>query len=119
MLKELTSEKFIKQNRRSFADDYFDLFVWMGRDSNITGFQLCYDKQHAERALTWKMGEGYSHERVDDGGEVPGKDRTPVLEPDGLFPVLEIIREFETRSAAIDSAVRSFVIDKLGKYALR
>lgn len=116
MLKELTFEKQIKQGRRWFSDDYFDLIVWIGQDLSISGFQLCYDKQQTERALTWKMEEGFSHERVDEGEDIPGKDRTPILKPDGLFPVQEIMRQFKIRSAEIDPQIMAFILGKIDKY---
>ena len=56
--------------RRWFTDSDFDLIVWyegQDEDGPIAGFQLCYDKQGAERALTWRRATGFSHEKVDDG----------------------------------------------------
>ena len=86
MLKELPTENHIKHKRRWFSDDCFDLIVWIGQGSCISGFQLCYDKENAERVFTWTASNGFSHERVDAGGDIPGKDKTPILKPDGLFP---------------------------------
>ncbi len=116
MLKEVSSEKEKEPNRRWFSDDYFDLIVWIGQDSAISGFQLCYDKLHRERALTWTRAGGYINERVDDGEDSPTKNRTPILLLDGLFPVQEILTLFVAASAEIDSCIRSFVAEKLGRY---
>jgi hypothetical protein len=53
--------------RRWFADDYFDLIVWVGNRGECIGFQLCYDKSGDEHALTWHKKTGFRHHRVDSG----------------------------------------------------
>ncbi len=113
MLKELKPKD---PGRRWFADDYFDLIVWISHNGAITGFQLCYDVRHAERALTWTREKGFLHERVDAGEENPAKNRTPILVPDGLFRHQEVRERFLAESAEIDPAVRNFVSEKLEQY---
>ncbi len=116
MLKEIPSNKQKDRNRRWFSDDYFDLIVWLGRNSIVAGFQLCYDIQRSERALTWTRENGFTHERVDGGEENPAKNRSPILVPDGVFPAQEILERFLARSAEIDGLVRAFVAEKLRQY---
>ncbi len=116
MLKEVDPDKLKDPNRRWFSDDYFDLIVWLDRDSTFSGFQLCYDIRQSEHALTWTREAGFSHERVDEGDENPAKNRSPILVPDGLFPVQDIIERFFARSGDIDGRVRDFVVDKLRQY---
>ncbi len=117
MLKESSFTTYPAQDgRRWYSDNYFDLIVWTGPDSSISGFQLCYDKYRTERAVTWTKETGYSHERVDDGEWNPAKNLTPILVPDGLCPIGEIIDLFLSRSAEIDPSIRSFVIDRLREY---
>lgn len=105
-----------ERTRRYFSDDDFDLIVWSEADGTIAGFQLCYDKERDERALTWKRGEGYSHERVDTG-EVAGKAKTPVLVADGVFSASVIAERFNAASTAIDQAVFRFVCEKILSYS--
>jgi hypothetical protein len=102
--------------RRWFADEYFDLIVWLDTGEAVSGFQLCYDKQGMERALTWRKESGFIHERVDAGETDPAKNRSPILLPDGLFPAQDVTRLFETRSAGVDQTIRAFVMEKLREY---
>jgi hypothetical protein len=100
--------------RRWFQSDSEDLVVWFGADGAILGFQLCYDRPHAERALTWREGEGYSHMRVDDG-EAAGKVRksSPILLPDGAFDVQAMLAKFAAISARLPAPIADFVRGKI------
>jgi hypothetical protein len=103
--------------RRWFADQFFDLIVWYKKDGSVLGFQLCYDKNVKERALTWRRGIGFSHEKVDDGeGQAGRMKSTPVLVPDGLFDVSAITAKFTKESAEIDPKIAGLVIQTLGSY---
>ena len=103
--------------RRWFTDSYFDLIVWYVRgETEIAGFQLCYDKQRDERAVTWHRGEGFDHKRIDDG-EVAGRMKmTPVLVPDGTFDCAAVAERFSRESRKIDPEVREFVHERLTGY---
>ncbi len=117
MLKESYSRKKSEEGtRRWFSDDDFDLIIWSGLDGAVTGFQLCYDKQKSERALTWRQESGFSHARVDSGETNPAKNQSPILVPDGLCPIDEITGLFLLKSKEIDPIIRSFVITKLREY---
>lgn len=111
-VRQVEGERF----RRFFSDDGFDLIVWNDEDGMIAGFQLCYEKHKDERALTWKRGEGYVHERVDTG-EVAGKAKTPVLVADGIFSAREIAERFSAASTLIDQAIARFVREKILNYS--
>jgi hypothetical protein len=102
--------------RRWFFDEDIDLIVWTGRFRRIIGFQLCYDKQATERALTWRKGPGYTHQRVDVGKEKSGLKPTPILVDDGEFDNLKIAQLFRERSAKIDKRVAKFVYQRLLQY---
>ena len=65
--------------RRWFSDEYFDLVVWQAAPDGLVGFQLCYDKPGAERAVTWTRARGVGHFPVDTGEDTPVKSMTPVL----------------------------------------
>lgn len=102
--------------RRWFTDDFFDIFVWFHKDTTITGFQLCYDKQVKERALTWVRGRGFRHDLIDDGEATPTKNRSPILVRDGEFPASEVLVLFITSSGGIEDPIRSLIIEKLCRY---
>lgn len=116
----LVEQKIVRQvegerARRFFSDDEFDLILWNDVDGSFSGFQLCYDKGRDERALTWKNGAGYTHDRV-DAGEVVGKPKTPVLIADGVFPARQIADRFSAASIAIDQDIAQFIREKILLY---
>jgi hypothetical protein len=117
MLQESYGRKYSDERRRRwFSDEDCDLIIWSGHDGAISGFQLCYDKQTSERALTWRREVGFSHERVDSGETNPAKNQSPVLVPDGLCPIAKITEQFLSQSKKIDPIIRYFVATKLREY---
>jgi hypothetical protein len=93
-----------------------DLIVWYEKDA-IIGFQLCYDKRGAEKALTWKKKGGYAHNRVEDGEGRPGKYKsTPILVTDGIFQAKSVADNFKEQSTGINSDIVKFVTKKLNEY---
>ncbi len=102
--------------RRWFTDDYFDLIVWYDEQQALLGFQLCYDKEGRERAVTWTRERGFQHSRI-DAGEVTGRAKmTPIVVADGAFNRDPIAERFHAESSEIDRAVAAFVYDTLRKY---
>lgn len=119
MLKEYTHVRQIQgeSQRRWFSDDYFDLIVWLDDDTTIVGFQLCYDVAKTQRAVTWQQGKGFTHHKIDDGENRPGKVKaSPVLVPDGLFDSSTIAARFEAAAQEIDPAIADFVLEILRTY---
>ncbi len=105
------------EHRRVFHDEYFDLYIWLDRDESISGFQLCYDKSGAERALTWRNRYGYSHEKVDTGENISGHFKMkPILVDDGLFDNRTIAERFRAAGANIDADIVDFVYRRLREY---
>lgn len=118
----LTEIKGVRQfegepRRRWFDDQYFELIVWAEHDGRIVGFQLCYDVRHDERALTWWEGVGYSHNRIDEGEDRPGKHKsTPLVMKDGAFDRNLIAARFDEASREIDREVVALVAEELKLY---
>ena len=106
-------------DRQWIADDYFDLIVWYSSTDVIYGFQLCYDKPRAERALTWMSDRGFSHTEVDIGEDDPEANRTPLLVPDGSFPADSVLVEFARRSSGLPVDLQKLVTDKISEFACR
>jgi hypothetical protein len=99
--------------RRWFTDEYFDLIVWYDTAKSLLGFQLCYDKQGRERAITWTVESGYQHNRI-DAGEIPGHAKmTPVIIADGQFAPAPVAERFLKESTGIEPDVARFVYDKV------
>jgi hypothetical protein len=113
MLRELSSnQRAGEPKRRWFRSEKFDLIVWMEKDK-VWGFQLCYDRDRQERALTWTSEHGYSHDRIDDGEGNPTKNQTPILVPDGAFPARKILEAFTSEAVGIDPMIRDTVVERL------
>ena len=102
--------------RRWFADEDLDLIVWYDYLENIKGFQLCYDKQFSERALTWKRNGNFSHNKIDDGDVAFGNKRSPILVADGQFDKERIAELFLEKSIGIDQDIADFVYKKISEY---
>ena len=119
MLKESINVRQIKgeRKRRWFFNGYFDLIVWFDKDKEIFGFQLCYDIERFERALTWRKDSGYLHNRIDSGeyGGLQSK-ASPILVQDGYFNKVEIDDRFLKESAEIDQKISTFVHQKIEAY---
>jgi len=105
--------------RRWFEDDYFDLFVWVTADGEITAFQLAYDKAGHQRVLGWDRGAGYLHRSVDSGEESSFQNMTPLLTKAARFPKYRVIAQFDARAHALDDAIRRFVREKAARYLPR
>ncbi|MFO0619681.1 MAG: hypothetical protein U0414_44265 [Polyangiaceae bacterium] len=91
--------------RRWFRDAGWDLIVWYDASDQIRGFQLCYDTEGAEHALTWHRGERVTHQRVDSGEDAPRPHGAPVLLP-GLVKAPEgIFARFSARAAGLDREI--------------
>ncbi len=100
--------------RRWFEDEAMELIVWYRGEETLDGFQLCYPgEDRRERALTWRLGRGFSHAVVDAGDTRPDKNLTPVLMPDGAVPWAKLAAEFALRAAGIEPTLRDFVIERM------
>ncbi|MGA2642153.1 MAG: hypothetical protein ABSG21_14770 [Spirochaetia bacterium] len=118
MLTEIRNARQVEGEgfRRWFTDDYFDLIVWYNDERRLIGFQLCYDKQERERALTWTLEHGFQHNRI-DSGEVPGHSKmTPIIIADGAFNRDPVAERFRRAGTGIDPAIASFVFDTIASY---
>jgi hypothetical protein len=115
MLREMANvrQALPEPGRRWFADDYFDLMVWVGKRGEFIGFQLCYDKSGDEHALTWHQKTGFTHHRVDSGELQRPYKATPILVADGVVDFARLIHHFKERSREMDQQVARFVLGKI------
>lgn len=123
MLQEIPRDR-VKQlkgedNCRWFRDDYFDLFVWIGHENGIRGFQLYYDIFRDQRALFWNEPSGYSHHVVDDGENRPGKPKgSPMVMDGGRFEKDTVINEFNRRNHAMDRHIADAILNVIRHYPI-
>ena len=99
--------------RKWMSDDFFDLIVWYAPDQSVHGFQLCYDKDEEEKAITWIRGKGLQHSLVDTGEVLPTENHSPVLVHGGAFPATRVRGEFLRRSVNLSPKLRRLVLSKL------
>ncbi len=102
-----------KGSRRWFEDESYELVVWYMPDGTVEGFQILYYGKVAERALTWRRGEGFAHSRIDNGTESPMKNLAPILLPNGKVPWPQVVREFDESSSGLEPDLREFIRQRL------
>jgi len=93
-----------------------DLFVWYGEGGRIRAFQLAYDKQRAERTISWRDSGGYRHERVDEGARPGRHPASPLLVADGAFQAERVRDVFRQRAAGIEPGIAELVLERLAAY---
>jgi len=119
MLKEIPDVRQVPGDarRRAFSSAELDLTVWFDDRDGIVGFELCYDKGKNERAVRWSREKGFLHQKVDDGENRPGRYKaTPILVPDGVFPVKKISRLFQDSSRDMERSLAEFIYRTLLGY---
>ena len=120
MLREIRPVKQYEDEdfRRWFTDEFWDLYVWIDENDNITSFQLTYGKPDREHALTWSKKRGFQHTKIDDGESIASAHMTPLLVKDGLFDKDAIAVRFKSTSSEIDKKVADFVEKKIHETTL-
>jgi len=112
MLREIEKTRQIagEPTRRWFSDTSMDLIVWVEQESAV-GFQLTYDKPHAEKAVTWTLEPPYLHHTgVDDGEYQAGRFKsTPILVPEGNWDAWHVCGKFLGCSELLPDALRELV----------
>lgn len=119
ILRELADTRQVagEPHRRWFTAPDLDLIVWLDEREAPIGFQLCYDKERGERALTWRSGRGYDHAAVDSGEDgYAAYKRTPILVADGAFDVKRVSAIFDAASTELPAPIREFVAQTLANY---
>lgn len=115
MLHEITSgqRKVDDLTRRWFSDDSMDLFVFLDQEEQLVQLQLCYDKLNDEHVLSWKKESGFSHDRIDDGQNVSGKARAPIMVANGICDVDIVLNQFKESGQEISSELFNVIYSKL------
>ena len=119
MLREITSVRQIpgEHPRRWFTDDMMDLYIWQDTSGTMHSFQVCYDKSHVEKALTWKMASGFEYHCVESSDD-PFDQKTPILHSQNLLNRDELIEMFMQHAETIPSAIKNLVLARLHELPL-
>jgi hypothetical protein len=116
LLKEVMSVRQIagEPRRRWLTFAQLDLIVWCDAAGAPAAFQLCYDKPHSERAITWTPEIGFLHTAVDDGeGLAPRYKGTPILTASERVDAERVRALFAAASRDLPRDVVDFVTGKL------
>ncbi len=116
MLTEIHLKQHIKDRKRWFQDEYFDLFTWQDNTGKMTSFQLCYDRHRYERVIFWDANKGFGHRGIDNGETLPQKNMSPIFVNDGIFPYQHVIPKFIQSSQKINQDISRFVVQKINEY---
>jgi len=113
MLREIRDVRQIpgEPRRRWFFSHEQDLVVWFNEDGRPSAFQLAYGKYRDEHTIRWKEGQGFAHDRVDDGEGAALGNATPLLIPDGAFQARDVLEEFLERARDVPKEIVEFVAD--------
>jgi len=119
MFKEIKNVRQIpgESMRRWFTDNDVELIMWIGRQEEIVGFQLCYKFDNEPKALTWHKSSGFLHSGIDEGDVTFGKHKkSPILIPDMRFNKEHVLMRFASSSKGLPEAIESFVRGKIEGY---
>lgn len=119
MLREIVPVRQVsgEPRRRWFMSVDLELITWHEASGALIGFQLCYNRQSDEHAITWRHDCGFVHDSVDSGESEPDANRTPVLLADGAFDAARVSEFFHEASAALEADLRDQILDRLASYS--
>ena len=117
MLREITTLRSrCDHRRRWFSDADMDLFVWF-RNQVPVQFQLAFNKQYQEHAISWDTDHGFHHSKIDNGEGRPARYKmTPILVDDGDFDCMRLARHFLAQSEYLDPSLADFIVARLLEY---
>jgi len=117
MLREITTVRSYSDDRRRwFSDADMDLFVWF-RNQMPVQFQLSFNKQYEEHAITWDYNKGFIHSKIDDGEGRPGRYKmTPIMLDEGNFDCNTLARHFLQQSELLEPTLADFIFARLMEY---
>lgn len=112
MLKEIFNQKQGAE-RRWFASEAADLYIWQDKKGGIEGFEYCYRIRAAEFSLRWRSESGFEHARVDDGEPSPFKNNTPVT-LSFMAPNWGVVaKHFREHGKSLEEVLYNFILNKL------
>ena len=117
MLREITTVRsFSDDRRRWFSDADMDLFVWVHNQMPMQ-FQLSFNKQYEEHAISWDHDKGFRHSKVDNGEGRSGRYKmTPILVDDGDFDCYRLAHLFLQNSELLEPTLADFIFARLMEY---
>jgi hypothetical protein len=102
--------------RRWFFSHEMDLLVWFDEANQPSAFQLSYGKYRDEHAIRWKLSQGYTSYRVDDGRSCGIAAGAPLLTVDGAFHPGQVLARFLELSSEVPPPIAEFVAARLREH---
>ncbi|MFA9420922.1 MAG: hypothetical protein ACERLB_12300 [Gammaproteobacteria bacterium] len=93
-----------------------DLFVWTNDSDEVVSYQLGYDKPHPEKALSWSVERGFSHDDVDDGSRPGRHPGSPMLVADGEFAARRVLELFQVNAGPLEGDLREFIVSGISRH---
>jgi hypothetical protein len=119
MLREIPHTRQVpgEPARRWFSGRALDIVVWHGGDGRVTGFQIEYEVSAARRkALTWREGQGYRHEDLDEGETEPLRYKeSPMMLPDGLLDRDRLLMLLDREGGGLDPVLLDFLRNRIAQ----
>jgi hypothetical protein len=103
--------------RRLFTAPGCDLYLWYNSqaDKTLTGFQLVYNLDEDQKALTWTADAGFNHLGIDMERRRQHL-QTPILVEDGLFEYGTIELQLKLSYAEASDDDLKFALEKIIRY---
>lgn len=104
--------------RRWFVNEYFDLIFWYTREGgDLKGFQICYSKNHHEKAFTWEQQSASTHFVSDSGvGNRSFPFATGVLHGDaGVIPH-KVVAKLQKYQGELPAELMELLISQIDVY---
>lgn len=109
-----------ERKRRWFTSAQMNLYVWQSRAGTPVKFQLCYDQERKEKALTWSRQGGCVHEGVDAGDSAAGKAKqAAILVADGAVNADDLAADFSRAAKGLPAEITGYVLEKLERHSAR
>jgi len=93
-----------------------DLFVWTDESGEVVSYQLSYDKPHPEKALSWSIERGFSHDNVDDGSRPGRHPGSPILVADGEFAARRVLALFQDNAGPLGNDLQEFIVSGISRH---
>ncbi len=121
MLKPIGKSRRNENNviRQWFMNEEVDLILFRNPDQSLQQFQLSYDKLSFEKLLIWDKDHGFSHGCVDDGQDIYGRARAPVVNACDGFNAQLLSQQFKRACEKLSPDIQDFIINKLSLFACR
>lgn len=110
MLKKILNSE--SKDKLWFCDNVFDVIIWINEDLTPRGFQICYDIDESEKAVSFHDGK-FHFDNVDSGTCDPNFNHSPILTTQTAADIKYIIDEIKPRMEFMEKIYGEYIISNL------